>query len=140
MSLLSVALVPTGTVPEDVGGDFPGAGQWVVWEDRELLSSPYTLRPCLQPGDKVPVDHWGGILRHRQFCPMSLESLAFPWSSCARWFLPVFQTAVLSVDFDFVCKKDPSAAGKAFCELRNSALCLNKLKIAVAKNTSIFNF
>lgn len=95
----------------------------------------------------MAMDHWGGILRHQQFCPMSLEFLTFLWiipaivATGARWLLQVFfQTAVLCIDFDFVCKKEPSAAGKAFCELRNSALCLNKFKIAVAKNTPVFNF
>lgn len=65
-------------------------------------------------------------------------------SSCSNWCQVAppsfFQTAVLCIDFDFVCKKEPSAAGKAFCALRNSALCLNKFKIAVAKNTPVFNF
>lgn len=26
------------------------------------------------------MDHWGGILRHQQFCPVSLEFLSFLWT------------------------------------------------------------
>lgn len=69
--------------------------------------------------------HWGGI---QQPHPMFPGSLALLWiippvaATGDRWLLsPLFFSGccVLCVDFSFVRKKEPSAAGKAFRELRN---------------------